>query len=120
MASLRQCSRCGCEHELPVGKKCKRALSDTQATQAVDTLLDAADDQVAGGADDHVSSLVSVISQLVTRMDSQQEQLNHLQAAMANSSVVSRPWLKVKVPYLSDPVLRRFCQGHLKISPCRL
>jgi hypothetical protein len=60
-----------------VGKKCKRALQalpDTQAAQAVDTVLDDVGDQATGGVEDHVSSLVSVISQLVTRLDSQQEQ----------------------------------------------
>jgi hypothetical protein len=95
MASLRKCSRCGDEHEPPVGKKCKWALQtlpDAQAARTVDTVLDDAGDQVTGGVEDHVSSLVSVISQLVTRLDSQQEQLNHLQAAVASSSpVASRP-----------------------------
>jgi hypothetical protein len=39
-------------------------------TQAVDTVLDDVGDQATGGVEDHVSSLVSVISQLVTRLDS--------------------------------------------------
>jgi hypothetical protein len=89
MASLRQC---GYEHEPPVGQKCRRALQALPDTQAVDTVLDEVGDQATGGVEDHVSSLVSVISQLVTRLDSQQEQLNHLKAAVANSSpVASRP-----------------------------
>jgi hypothetical protein len=75
--------------------KCKRALQalpDTQAAQAVDTVLDDMGDQATGGVEYHVSSRVSIISQLVTRLDSQQEQLNYLQAAVANSSpVASRP-----------------------------
>jgi hypothetical protein len=86
MASLRQCTRCDFEHEPPVGKKCKRALQALPETQAVGTVLDDIGDQAKGGVEDHVSSLVSVISQLVTRLDSQQEQLNHLQTVMANAS----------------------------------
>jgi hypothetical protein len=49
------------------------------------------EDQAAGGAnvyDDHIGSLVSVISQLVTRLDSQQEQLNLLQTAVACATPV--------------------------------
>jgi hypothetical protein len=90
MASLRQCTRCGFEHEPPVGKKCKRALQ--ALPEAAETVLEDAGDQATGGVKDHVSSLVSVISQLVTSLDSQQEQLNHLQSAMASSALVaSRP-----------------------------
>jgi hypothetical protein len=58
MASLRKCSRCGDEHEPPVGKKCKRVLQtlpDTPAAQAVDMVLDDVGDQATGGVEDHVS-----------------------------------------------------------------
>jgi hypothetical protein len=126
MASLRQCTRCGYKHEPPVGKKCKRALQalpDTQVAQAVDTVMDDVGDQVTGGVEDHVSSLVSVISQLVTRLDSQQEQLDHLQAAVANhlvSHLVRWTLVKVKVPYLYAPAVRRPYQCQLTTSLCRI
>jgi hypothetical protein len=125
MASLRQCTRCGFEHEPSLGEKCKRALQALPETQAIDTVRDDAGDQATDGVEDHVSSMVSVISQLVTRLDSQQEQLNHLQAAMANASPgTSRrhSWrlVKVKVPYQNGLAHRRLCQCQSTTSLCRI
>jgi hypothetical protein len=94
MASLKQCTRCGFEHEPPVGKKFKRPLQALPEAPAVETssVLEEVVDQATGGYDDHIGSLVSVISQLVTRLDSQQEQLNLLQAVVASAApVVSHP-----------------------------
>jgi hypothetical protein len=90
MASLKQCTRCGFEHEPPVGKKCKRLLQALPEAPAVETssLPEELVDHATGGYDDHIGSLVSVISQLVTRLDSQQEQLNLLQMAMASAAPV--------------------------------
>jgi hypothetical protein len=92
MANLKQCTRCGFEHEPPVGKKCKHPLQALPEALVVETVLEDAGDQATGGYDDHIGSLVSVISQLVTRLDSQQELLNLLQTAVASAPpVVSRP-----------------------------
>jgi hypothetical protein len=97
MASLKHCSRCGFAHDTPVGKsKCNRplqALPESSAAPAVEAFLlpEAVEDQAAGGANlygDHIGSLVSLISQLVTRLDSQQEQLNVLQTAVASAAPV--------------------------------
>jgi hypothetical protein len=78
-------------------------------TQAVETVLEDAGDQATGGVEDHVGSLVSVISQLVTRLDSQQEQLNHLHAAVANTSpVTSRP-TQVEVSHSQGAIPKRSC-----------
>jgi hypothetical protein len=90
MASLKQCTRCRLEHEPPVGKKCKRPLQALPAAPAVETssVPEEVVEQATGGYDDHLGSLVSVISQLVTRLDSQQEQLNLLQMAVASTTPV--------------------------------
>jgi hypothetical protein len=54
-----------------------------------------------------VSSLVSVISQLVTRFDSQQEQLNHLQTAMANASPVASCRTQLEVSQSQGAIPKR-------------
>jgi hypothetical protein len=57
---------------------------------AAETVLDEAVEQATGGhdshiGDSHIGSLVTVISQLVTRLDVQQDQLNMLQAVVASA-----------------------------------
>jgi hypothetical protein len=117
MVTLRQCTCCVFEREPPVGKKCKRALQALPETQAAQTVLEDAGDQATGGFDDHVSSLVSVISQLVTRLDSQPKQLNHLQTAVANASPVASHPTQVEVSQSQGAIPKRSCaQEALSVS----
>jgi hypothetical protein len=92
--TLKHSTQCGFAHKPPVGKsKCKRPLQALPEAPAVEasSVPEVVEDQVVGGAnlyDNHIGSLVSAISQLVTGLDSQQEQLNLLQTAVASAAPV--------------------------------
>jgi hypothetical protein len=74
------CARCGHRHEGPTGKRrCKRPLdADFEAVTEEST-----PEVLVMAADDRLSTLVSVMSQLADRMDAQQIQLNQLQEVLS-------------------------------------
>jgi hypothetical protein len=71
--------RCGLRHEGPTGKRrCKRPLDVVFEAVTEESTPEAP----VMAADDRLSTLVSVMSQLADRMDAQQVQLNQLQEVL--------------------------------------
>jgi hypothetical protein len=76
------CARCGHQHEGPTGKRrCKRPLDVN--FEAAPVTEESTTEVPVMAADNRLSTLVSVMSQLADRMDAQQIQLNQLQEVLS-------------------------------------
>jgi hypothetical protein len=93
------CSRCGVPHEEPTGKrKCKRPLPDDSVPQSQASVPTPGAGRVAGAEgtsimQDSLTTLITVVSSLATRLDAQQDQLDQLQGGIQPTQAIVEPAL---------------------------
>jgi hypothetical protein len=95
-ASFKFCARCGCRHAPPTGKKkCKRPLDlNLESLDDVFVLPLVLEDPASmphvvppvRSTDDRIDTLVGVVTDLVSRVDSTQRQLDSLQLTLSTHS----------------------------------
>jgi hypothetical protein len=92
-ANFKHCAQCGCRHAPPTGKKkCKRPLDiNFDSLDVMPLVLEdpASTPHVvppARSTDDRIDTLIGVVSDLVSRVDSTQRQLDSLQLTLATPS----------------------------------
>jgi hypothetical protein len=91
-SNFKHCARCGCRHAPPTGKKkCKRLLdANFDSLDVMPLVLEepASTPQMpppVRSTDDRIDTLIGVVSDLVSRVDSTQRQLNTLQLTLSTS-----------------------------------